>query len=156
MIKKIFKQLNLAFKELLKIHIVHRNIKPDNILIKYLDEDKINFDIFLGGFAKSLKYNDKEDIENKILFGTPAYIAPEILLNKKYHNNCDLFSIGMTLFVLYWKNIDYLNIYHNGIKKIEEDLQLDDLIRKLLKVNPNERITWSEYFEHPFFNQYEY
>ena len=82
LIKKIFKQLNLAFKELLKNHIVHRNIKPDNILIKYLDEDKINFDIFLGGFAKSLKYNDKEDIENKILFGTPAYIAPEILLNK--------------------------------------------------------------------------
>ena len=156
LIKKIFKQLNLAFKELLKNHIVHRNIKPDNILIKYLDEDKINFDIFLGGFAKSLKYNDKEDIENKILFGTPAYIAPEILLNKKYHNNCDLFSIGMTLFVLYWKNIDDLNIFHNGIKKIEEDLQLDDLIRKLLKVNPNERITWSEYFEYPFFNQYEY
>ena len=62
----------------------------------------------------------------------------------------------MTLFVLYWKNIDYLNIFHNGIKIIGEDLQLDDLIRKLLKVNPNERITWSEYFEHPFFNKYEY
>ena len=52
LIKKIFKQLNLAFKELLKNHIVHRNIKPDNILIKYLDEDKINFDIFLNTLQK--------------------------------------------------------------------------------------------------------
>ncbi len=47
-------------------------------------------------------------------------------------------------------------IFTNEIKIIEEDLQLDDLIRKLLEVNPDKRITWNEYFEHPFFKQYEY
>ena len=42
------------------------------------------------------------------------------------------------------------------IKIIEEDLQLDDLIRKLLEVDPSKRITWIEYFEHPFFKKYKY
>ena len=155
-IKKIFQQLNIAFKELLKNHIVHRNIKPDNILIKYLDEEKINFDIFLGGYTKSFKYNDFEDDLKKTLLGTPAFIAPEILQNAQYHNNCDLFSIGMTLYMLYWKNFNHLNMFIQKIIKIVEDLQLDDLIRKLLEKDPNKRITWFEYFEHPFFKQYEY
>ena len=155
LIQKIFKKLNIAFKELLKNHIVHRNIKPDNILIKHLDDDKINFEVFLGGFAKGLKYNNDEDALKDSLIGTPAFIAPEILLNEGYSNKCDLFSIGMTLYSLYWKNLN-LDNFNYVIKKIEEDLQLDDLIRKLLVADPNKRITWNEYFEHPFFKQYEY
>ena len=34
--------------------------------------------------------------------------------------------------------------------------QFEELLIKLLKENPDERITWKEYFEHPFFKQYEY
>ena len=155
LIQKIFKKLNIAFKELLKNHIVHRNIKPDNILIKHLDDDKINFEVFLGGFAKGLKYNNDEDALKDSLIGTPAFIAPEILLNEGYSNKCDLFSIGMTLYSLYWKNLN-LDNFNYVIKKIEENLALDDLIRKLLVADPNKRITWNEYFEHPFFKQFEY
>jgi len=146
----IFKQLNLAFKELLKNHIAHRNIKPDNILIKYTDDNKINFDIFLGGYAKSIKYLIDNFI--KTLIGTPSFIAPEILNKIEYHNNCDLFSIGMTLYLLYYQEFPKKDI----IKTIEEDLQLDDLIRKLLVKDPKKRITWEEYFDHSFFKQYEY
>ena len=38
----------------------------------------------------------------------------------------------------------------------DEDKQFEDLLIKLLKENPDERITWKEYFNHPFFKQYEY
>jgi len=146
LIKKIFQQLNIAFKELLENHIVHRNIKPDNIFIKYLNEDKSNFNVFLGGYAKSLKY--KKDIFNETVLGTPFFIAPEILQNQEYHNNCDLYSIGTTLYAM--------SYFTKKSKKIEGDFQLDNLIRKLLEENPLKRITWEEYFEHPFFKQYEY
>ena len=37
------------------------------------------------------------------------------------------------------------------MKKSTGDKKLDDLIIKLLKYNPDERITWNEYFDHPFF-----
>ena len=44
---------------------------------------------------------------------------------------------------------------HNNINfQIEEDRQLENLLRRLLKVAPNERINWNEYFAHPFFKQY--
>ena len=121
-----------------------------------MDEEKINFDIFLGGYAKSLKYNGSNDIFNKTLLGFPLFIAPEILEKEEYQYNCDLFSIGNSLYLLYWQNLDDLKMFIKKIKIIKEDLLLDDLIRKLLEKDPSKRITWREYLEHPFFKQYEY
>ena len=51
------------------------------------------------------------------------------------------------------KIIDYIDfVYMINV----QDEKLKDLINKCLKVNPDERISWEEYFEHPFFKQYEY
>ena len=36
--------------------------------------------------------------------------------------------------------------------KLSNDDKLNDLINKMLKININERISWNEYFNHPFFN----
>ena len=38
---------------------------------------------------------------------------------------------------------------------MKKDNQLEDLLTKLLKENPDERISQEEYFEHPFFKKYE-
>ena len=46
MIKKIFVQLNEALKLIIEKGYYHRDLKPDNILIKYTDKNKINFVIF--------------------------------------------------------------------------------------------------------------
>ena len=43
----------------------------------------------------------------------------------------------------------------NTIIIIEEDKELEDSLIKLLKENPDKRITWEDYFNHPFFKQYE-
>ena len=166
LIKKIFKQLNITFKELLKNHIVHRDIKPHNILIKYVNEYKTNFDSVLADYGISEKENEDSGLREQ--YGTFGYMAPEIIKGEVYHNNCDLYSIGVILYELYWleKPIDDHNMIfminqmftlgEKAIKIIEEDLIFDDLVRKLLKINPEERITWEEYFAHPFFKQYEY
>ena len=52
LINKIFNQLNMTFKELLNNQIVHRNIRPETILIKYLNEDKTNFNSILTGYEQ--------------------------------------------------------------------------------------------------------
>ena len=77
---------------------------------------------------------------------------------KGYKNNCDLFSIGITMYYLYFGNKPvYEDIINSNLNfEIEEDEILEGLIKKLLKENPDERITWEEYFDHPFFKQYEY
>ena len=94
----------------------------------------------------------------KTLIERINYMAPEII-NLHYHrNNCDLYSIGVTIYYLYFRKFPinkypFSNIF---IFEIEEDRHLEDLIKKLLKENPNERITWEEYLEHSFFRQYKY
>jgi serine/threonine protein kinase len=58
---------------------------------------------------------------------------------------------------IYLKLIPFYDfIYEGDIFTIEEDKDLNDLVKKLLKKNPNERISWKEYFEHQFFKKYEY
>ena len=164
LIKKVFKQLNEAFKELLNHHIVHKDIKPENILIKFNNEDETNFDSALSDYGVSEEYDDENQMETMV--GSIYYMAPEIMKGEKYNNKCDLYSIGITIYYLYFgefpfkkgANIfDIMNKKQSNIKvKIEEDRELEDLITKLLKENPNERISWEEYFDHSFFKQYEY
>ena len=84
----------------------------------------------------------------------------------KYNNKFDLYSIGVKIYNLYFGKFPFkINTFQRLITpelnrkikfKIEEDIQLEDLIKKLLKENPDERINWEEYFEHPFFKQNNY
>ena len=94
--------------------------------------------------------------------GTVVTMAPEILEgDKKYDNKCDLWSIGVIIYQLLFKEYPYTgnteySLYKNikklGQKKLKHtiDDKLNDLIRRLLVPNPKERISWEEYFNHPF------
>ena len=97
--------------------------------------------------------------------GTIEYKAPEIIEGQKYNHKCDLWSLGIIICELYFKERPYKGpkeyallqeIIKFGKKRIEktDDKQLDDLISKLLVIDPNERITWNDYFNHPFFKNY--
>jgi len=135
LIKKIFKQLNEAFKELLNNNIIHRNINPSSILIKYNNTEKTNFDSVLSGYGN--KQYGKTYLCNITFNETEYFMAPEIAMKKPYNNKCDLYSIGLTIFFLYFGNFPYYfsDRIEKGknIPKIEEDGELEDLLEKLLK-----------------------
>ena len=163
LIKKIFKQLNLILEELLINHIVQREMNPENILIKYWNEEKTIFDCTLSYYVICDEYGEDNLISMHTVVGRREYIDPIILFNLKLKNNKLLFSIGILLYYLYFgkysfeeKNMSKNLLSFNVNFSIEEDKELEDLIKKILKENPNERITWEEYFAHPFFKQYEY
>ena len=159
LIKKIFKQLNLVFRELLNNHLAHRNIMPSNILIKYSNEKRTSFDSVLTDYGICKEYGEDNLLYGSI-FGNLNYAAPEIFTGKEYKNNCDLFSIGVTIYYLYFGKLPFnrksITDKINMNIRLDEDKQLEDLLIKLLKENPDERITWEEYFKHPFFKQYAY
>ena len=154
LIKKIFSQLNEAFKGLLNYNLIHGNINACTILIKYTNEEKTNFDSFLHGY-----FSCQEFEPNLFLGGNALYMSPENSKGEGCKINSDLFIIGANLYFLYFGRLyldDFTNCEVHLNNQIEEDKQLEDLINKCLKVNPDERISWEEYFEHPFFRQYEY
>ena len=97
--------------------------------------------------------------------GTFQTMAPEILEGKEnYDNKCDLWSIGIIIYQLFFKEYPYngktpVAIY-NQIKELGKKVlkktkneNLDNLIDSLLITEPEKRINYEEYFNHPFFKE---
>ena len=156
-IYELLTQLNKTFIIMNINSIVHRDLKPDNILIKYEKEIKI-FKLCDYGISKI-----KTDTLLSTYCGTTEYMAPEIIKGEGHNEKCDLWSLGIIIYELYYKERPYkgkseivileqINLL--GINKIKKSNNkiLDDLISKLLEPNPSKRISWNEYFEHSFFN----
>jgi len=108
-INKIFYQLNEALKAMRNKKYIHRDLKPDNILIKYTDTNKNDFNIKLSDFNFSTN-EINSSVKSHSVLGTKKYIAPEIE-NNKYNVKCDLWSLGVILYELYTNK--YIFYSHN-------------------------------------------
>jgi len=75
-------------------NICHRDLKPENLLV----DDKDNDQIKIIDFGTAQIY-DEDKLMNQ-LYGTAYYIAPEIVNGKTYNEKCDLWSIGVIMFIL--------------------------------------------------------
>lgn len=92
----IIKQLLPAIAHCHSRGVVHRDIKPENILIDSMTaEGRINIKLIDFGTALFVPPNTKMSE----LLGTFNYIAPEVLRGM-YNEKCDIWSIGVILFIL--------------------------------------------------------
>lgn len=140
--------------------IVHRDLKPENILF----ENKSEFsDIKIIDFGLSRKYTDDE---LHSIVGSPYYVAPEVL-DGNYDNKCDIWGIGVLMFVLlsgrppfYSENKKELfNKIKNDPLPLEKKVwkkissEAIDLIKDLLQKNPKKRPTAKKILEYTWFQQ---
>ena len=84
-------QLILAVEYLHYHKIVYRDLKPENVMINHQGYVKM-IDM---GTAKNINY---KPAKTYTVIGTPHYMAPEVLLNKGYSFDVDIWSIGIILF----------------------------------------------------------
>ena len=151
--KFIFKQIILGLKHIHDNSIIHRDIKLDNIL---LDLDN---NIKICDFGVSRKVN-KDDVMFEQC-GTPAYIAPEILINKGYEGfGVDIWSAGVVLYAMLGGTVPFkgnnlkelhdliINGDYKEIKGISEEAE--DLLKNILEVDPEKRIKTEEILNHPW------
>jgi len=163
-IYEILNQLNNTFKSMVKNKLVHRDLKLENILVKYENKEKSKFIIKLTDYEVMTKLRTFTE-KCSLRVGTLKYMAPEILEGNKYGRECDLWSLGIMIYTLFFKEFPFdgetdnellkqINIYdaNKSIKKTENK-ELDDLIGRLLVKDPIKRITWKQYFIHPFFKK---
>ena len=165
--KSFFKEIVISLAKALKtLHdkgIIHRDIKPSNIYIKNLD-DEDNRIIKLGDFGCAIKIDENPSDS----VGTLFYNAPEIVKDLEYDEKVDLWSLGVTLFELYFgatpygpeaNNHSMMNaIYEEKLilpKTFKKNDQpkiptLDILFKRLLTINPEERMTHKEFFDYVF------
>ena len=87
-------QLLLALDLMNQKYIIHRDIKPDNILIL----DKATLNICIADLGLACYQSDKSSIFSKC--GSPCYVDPEVLRNKGFSDKSDIFSLGSLLYNL--------------------------------------------------------
>ena len=136
--------------------IIHRDIKPENVL---MDD---NYNIKLTDFGWSNYLNNEE--KRSTVCGTPIYLAPEMINRKGHDEKVDIWCIGVLLFELstgrvpfQGNNIDILKYNIRNMKiswPSDIDREAKDLISKILKYNPNDRLTVEEILRHPFIEKY--
>lgn len=155
--RRYFQQLISAVGYCHSRGVFHRDLKPENLL---LDE---NWNLKVTDFGLSaLTDQIRPDGLLHTLCGTPAYVAPEILLKKGYDGaKVDIWSCGIILFVL---NSGYLPFNDPNLMGMYKKIckgefrvpkytspGLKQLLTCMLDTNPQTRITIEEIITHPWF-----
>ena len=154
-VAKIIKEIICAVYYLHNMNppIIHRDIKPENVLIDRYGVAK------LTDFGWS-NYVDSNEIR-RTYCGTPVYLAPEMVKEIGHDEHLDIWCIGVLLFELLTgtvpfkgKDMDSLNNNIVSLKIVwPKDISTTakNLISKILKREPGERISLRDMLKHPFF-----
>ncbi|KAK9724806.1 hypothetical protein RND81_05G099900 [Saponaria officinalis] len=152
-VRAIAKQLVKALHYLHSNRIIHRDMKPQNILIGSGSVVKLcDF-----GFARAMSMNT---VVLRSIKGTPLYMAPELVREQPYNHTVDLWSLGVILYELYvgqppfYTNTVYALIRHiiKDPVKYPENISPDfkSFLKGLLNKVPQQRLSWPALLEHPF------
>lgn len=145
-----------------KKNIIHRDIKPDNIIINDNKHKKIVIcDLGFGSLIQEI---------NELFYkcGTPGFMAPEILNEEDYDFKIDIFSAGVVFFLILTGRMPFKGESNEEIiernKNCEFEFSLDkldidiseeclDLLKKLLEKNKDQRISAEKALLHPVFKK---
>ncbi|XVE99200.1 hypothetical protein REPUB_Repub03eG0176600 [Reevesia pubescens] len=152
-VQAIAKQLVRALHYLHSNRIIHRDMKPQNILIGAGSVVKLcDF-----GFARAMSTNT---VVLRSIKGTPLYMAPELVREQPYNHTVDLWSLGVILYELFvgqppfYTNSVYALIRHivkDPVKHPDEmSASFKSFLKGLLNKLPQNRLTWPALLEHPF------
>ena len=135
--------------------IIHRDIKPENLL---LDE---NYRIKLSDFGWA-NYQEENQLR-KTFCGTPEYLSPEMIRKTGHNYLVDIWTLGVLLFELLagyapFTGANQSELFMN-IKKLKINWPIDfpplakNLVTKILKLNPKERLSIEEISNHTWFEK---
>eukprot|EP00095_Tigriopus_kingsejongensis_P000281 maker-scaffold816_size93094-snap-gene-0.12 protein:Tk00281 transcript:maker-scaffold816_size93094-snap-gene-0.12-mRNA-1 annotation:"peripheral plasma membrane protein cask isoform x4" len=163
------RQILLALQYCHDNDIIHRDIKPHCVLLASKENSA---PVKLGGFGVAIQLPSKSDHSSQIVnggrIGTPHFMAPEVIQRKPYGKPVDVWSAGILVHILLSGAIPFVGtkdrlyesvctgkLYLHTARWQYVSDQAKDLIRQMLTVDPEERITVDEALNHPWIRERE-
>ena len=138
-------------------NIAHRDLKPENLLYANSKEDSL---LKVIDWGTSKKFSKDKKLSER--FGTPYYIAPEVLNDSTYTEKCDIWSLGVILYTMLcgyppFNGLDdeiifdavksgYFEFPEEEWDDISDDAK--DLIKNMLQLNVEKRFSGKECLKH--------
>uniref|UniRef100_H2ZK21 Peripheral plasma membrane protein CASK n=1 Tax=Ciona savignyi TaxID=51511 RepID=H2ZK21_CIOSA len=145
-------------------NVVHRDIKPHCVLLASKENSAA---VKLGGFGLATQIENNGFITGGNV-GTPHFMAPEVVLGEPYGKPVDIWGCGVMLFILSSGSLPfygtrerlYESITHGNYKMNPRQWSTispscQDLVQRMLTLDPNERITVFECLNHPWIKERE-
>jgi serine/threonine protein kinase len=135
--------------------IIHRDIKPKNLLLK-----SNNTEIKIADFGLAKIHTSLNRIDT--ICGSPLYMAPEVLSEKSYNHTVDIWSLGLILYEFIFgfnpfadcTDMDDLKeaVFHKNINYPKKNISnlCMDLLKKLLEKDGDKRINIYDIKNHPW------
>ena len=156
---RIIKQVLEAVQYLHSKNVTHRDLKPENIVFKSMEKP----DIVLVDFGNATKFKQGEFLYDQT--GTSLYVAPEVLKGDGYDQRADAWSVGVVLYITMTGEPPFEGDTTHDIEEnvMRGNFRLDggiwnyisdngkDLVRKLMCVDVNDRLTIDEALQHEWF-----
>jgi len=131
------------------VNVVHRDLKPGNILVN----DNYLVKIVDFGLAAAASSNDSRLTKTGILLGTPTYMAPEQVRGKQIDSRTDIYSVGVIMYEIFTGKAPYVGEESMAImfqhvegnatppREINPDIpeSLERIIIKAMSVDPDKR-----------------
>ncbi|XP_028857529.1 serine/threonine-protein kinase ULK2 isoform X3 [Denticeps clupeoides] len=163
-LRVFLQQIAAAMRVLNSKGVIHRDLKPQNILLSHVGRKKsgingIRIKIADFGFARYLQSN----MMAATLCGSPMYMAPEVIMSQNYDAKADLWSIGTVIYQCLVGKPPFqanspqdLRMFYEKNKTLvpniprETSPHLADLLTGLLQRNQKDRMDFDSFFSHPF------
>ncbi|KAL6896985.1 hypothetical protein GGI43DRAFT_101993 [Trichoderma evansii] len=155
-----FRQMISAIAYCHSFNVCHRDLKPENILIT------ADLQIKIADFGMAALHQTASH-RLATACGSPHYAAPELLKNRQYRGDrADIWSMGVILYAMLSATLPFddpdLRVMMGKTKKGQYEMpkffspEAEDLIRRMLQVNPDHRITMKQIWQHPLIQRYNY
>ncbi|XP_023930157.1 serine/threonine-protein kinase ULK3 [Lingula anatina] len=156
-VRKFLRQIAKALQYMRENEVSHMDLKPQNLLLS----SNLNPVLKIGdfGFARYLQ----GDVEGDMLRGTPLYMAPEVVCKRQYDPKADLWSVGVILYECLFGKAPFAS---RSLKELGEKIRdtkpveipfgvnisdgCRDLLLRLLQREPEKRISFEDFFSHPY------
>ncbi|CAD8174195.1 unnamed protein product [Paramecium octaurelia] len=152
LVKNLLETMNYVHSQ----SIMHRDLKPQNIMYKNKDPTSVDIAIIDFGFATNQKYQEH------VLYncGTLGYAAPEVQeykeKQKMYTTQCDVYSLGIIIYEIFFGVHPFRNSISGSLTfndKVKVPQSLKNLLIQMTRIQPKQRFTLKECLDQDFFRE---